>query len=338
MDKAIPKSAVAADAPQCTCPARPPFLLHHNPYKQWYARPPAWPRRAPDPTQSSRIEILNDGGFRSDGRRPAELRATAFDLAAHAGADGAAAVSHGLTHVRAAVFGPREARVRAQTLHDRALVVVDVAFAPFSAGERRRRPRGDKRALELAATLKSVLDATIHTALFPRAQIDVHVHVLQQDGGVLPACANAAALALAAAGVPMRGLPAALSAGAHPGAGRAAGGALLDLSALEEADVPSLVVALAPGPATAAATASGQEQEGGPRLALVSMETRLHVDRFAEVLRAACEGAVVLRGEMRAAVLEKTRVLVGAMDAGAGGARLGGGGGGEEEAGMGMEE
>ena len=42
------------------------------------------------------------------------------------------------------VFGPREARVRAQTLHDRAAIHVEVNVAPFSTSDRRRRGRGDK--------------------------------------------------------------------------------------------------------------------------------------------------------------------------------------------------
>ena len=42
------------------------------------------------------------------------------------------------------VFGPREARVRAQTLHDRAAIHVEATIAPFSGSDRRRRGRGDK--------------------------------------------------------------------------------------------------------------------------------------------------------------------------------------------------
>jgi exosome complex component RRP41 len=53
-------------------------------------------------------------------------------------------VSHGLTTVMASVFGPREARMRSLTMHDRAVVNVEVGIAPFSASERRRRGRGDK--------------------------------------------------------------------------------------------------------------------------------------------------------------------------------------------------
>ncbi|KAI0318624.1 ribosomal protein S5 domain 2-type protein [Amylostereum chailletii] len=244
---------------------------------------------------SSRIEILNAGGFRSDGRRQYELRATTFDLAPHAGADGAARVSHGLTHVLATVFGPREAKQRAQTAHDRASVHVEVLVPVFGSGERRRRGRGDKRTLELAATLKSTFEAAIQTALYPRAQIELHVHILHQDGSVLAAALNACTLALAAAGIPLRELVCAVSAGAHAAA------PLLDLTALEEQDVPHLTVAVLPRAGT---------------VVLASMETRLHVDRFAELFALAGEAGTVLHREMRRAVGERTTALVDAMGVG----------------------
>jgi exosome complex component RRP41 len=46
--------------------------------------------------------------------------------------------------VQVQVFGPREARLRSQTLHDRAVISVEVTVAAFSTGDRRRRGRGDK--------------------------------------------------------------------------------------------------------------------------------------------------------------------------------------------------
>jgi exosome complex component RRP41 len=67
-----------------------------------------------------------------------------IDLAPQGAADGAASVSHGLTQVQAQVFGPREAKMRSQTIHDRAVINVEVTVAPFSTGERRRRGKGDK--------------------------------------------------------------------------------------------------------------------------------------------------------------------------------------------------
>ena len=95
-------------------------------------------------SQASRIEILNDGGFRSDGRRQHELRDMTIDLSQQGQADGSAIVTHGLTQVLASVFGPREAKQRRETIHDRANINVEINIAAFSTGERRKRSRGDK--------------------------------------------------------------------------------------------------------------------------------------------------------------------------------------------------
>lgn len=67
-----------------------------------------------------------------------------MDLSQRGTADGSAMVTHGLTQVLVTVFGPREAKLRSQTLHDRAVLNVEVSVAPFSTGERRKRNRGDK--------------------------------------------------------------------------------------------------------------------------------------------------------------------------------------------------
>ncbi|KZV72610.1 ribosomal protein S5 domain 2-like protein [Peniophora sp. CONT] len=261
---------------------------------------------------SSRIEILNDGGLRSDGRRPLELRAVQFSLSPAASSssssftaetlgtsDGSASVSMGLTRVRAAVFGPRESLSRAQALHNRASVNVEVVMPPFaSADARRRRPGArDRRTQELATSLRETFQPAILTALYPRASIDIHVHVLQSDGGLLAASINAASLALVAAGVPLRDTVCAVSAGVHTAT------PLLDLSALEENDVPHATVAVLP-------------RSGG--VALVSMKTRLHVDRFGEMFEKAGEAAKVLAAEMKKAIGDRSERLLAAMAAGAG--------------------
>lgn len=94
--------------------------------------------------KGSRVEILNDGGYRSDGRRQFELRDITINLAQQGQADGSAIIAHGLTQVLVSVFGPREAKMRSQTIHDRANINVEVNVAAFSTGERRKRSRGDK--------------------------------------------------------------------------------------------------------------------------------------------------------------------------------------------------
>jgi ribonuclease PH len=62
--------------------------------------------------------------------------------------DGSASVSQGLTAVSASVFGPREAKNRRDTIHDRATLNVQIVMAPFaSSTSRRRRGKNDKYVL-----------------------------------------------------------------------------------------------------------------------------------------------------------------------------------------------
>lgn len=63
--------------------------------------------------------------------------------------DGRAHITHGLTEATAQVFGPREAQVRREAIHDRANINVQVVMLPFSGGGgSRRRGRGDKYVTE----------------------------------------------------------------------------------------------------------------------------------------------------------------------------------------------
>ncbi|KZT02904.1 uncharacterized protein LAESUDRAFT_762333 [Laetiporus sulphureus 93-53] len=250
----------------------------------------------PDNIQmSSRVEILNDGGYRSDGRRQYELRDIIIDLSPQGTADGSATVTHGLTQALVTVFGPREAKMRSQTLHDRAVINVEMNVLPFSTGERRRRARVDRRTLELAAMIKSTFEPVIQTNLYPRSQIDIFVQVLQQDGGLLQTCINATTLALAAAGIPLLDFVCAITGGVHTTS------PVLDLTMLEENDLPHLTVAVMPRT---------------KKITLVTLETRLHVDRFAEIFELACEAGQTIHKEMKRAVKDRMSTLVAAMGAG----------------------
>ena len=81
---------------------------------------------------------------------------------------------------------------------------------------------------------------------------------------------------------------------------------LLDLSAIEESDLPNMTVGILPK--------SG-------KIALASLETQLAVDRFAEMLRLTGEAARVIHREMVGAVRGRTAALIEAMgEPGGGGA------------------
>ena len=76
---------------------------------------------------------------------------------------------------------------------------------------------------------------------------------------------------------------------------------LLDLSQPEESDIPMLIVAALPN--------SG-------KITLASMETRLHVDRFEEMLQLGVEACKVLKEEMDDVVKERTKSVVDRMKSG----------------------
>ncbi|KAK0546596.1 Exosome non-catalytic core component [Tilletia horrida] len=245
----------------------------------------------------SRVEHLNSGGFRSDGRRQYELRAVAFQLspptqALYATADGSASASHGLTDVLVSVHGPHEAKSRADSQHDRATVAVHVSYSPWSGMERKKRGRSDRRLTELASALEDTFQPVVQTHLYPRSQIDIYVQVLQQDGGVLAAAINASTLALLDAGIAMTDYVVAMSAGLHLSS------TLLDLSSSEEMDLPNLTVAVLPR---------------SKRVTLAQLETRLHADRFEEMFKLSIEACGVLHQEMNREMKRRTRSLADSM-------------------------
>jgi exosome complex component RRP41 len=76
---------------------------------------------------------------------------------------------------------------------------------------------------------------------------------------------------------------------------------MLDLTLLEENDIPNVTVAMMPKTS---------------KVTLVTMETRLHVDRFGEIFRLACDAGKVIHKEMKSAVRTRTEALVEAMGSG----------------------
>ena len=149
--------------------------------------------------------------------------------------------------------------------------------------------------LEFAAAIKSTFEPVVQTNLYPRSQIDIYVHVLQQDGGVLQASINATTLALVGAGIPLLDLVCAVTGGVHSTS------PMLDLTTLEENDIPNLTVAVMP-------------KTGN--VTLVAMETRLHVDRFGDIFRLACDAGQVIHKEMKRHVRARTQKLVDSLDMG----------------------
>lgn len=237
------------------------------------------------------IDLLSPEGFRIDGRKPNEVRKLVCRLGIFEQADGSSYVEMGNTRVLAAVYGPHEVRgsSRGKQTHDRAVINCQYSMATFSTSERRTRPRTEYRSLEITANVKEVFETAILTQLYPHSQIDIFLEVLQSDGSNYAACVNAATLALIHAGICLKDVVTASSAGLIDRK------EIIDVNYAEESisSTPVLTIALLP-----------KTKE------VLSMEStgRLGFDSVSTVMDAATEGCLQVYEVMRQAVLSYVAV------------------------------
>nr|CAG4643435.1 EOG090X0BHT [Ilyocryptus agilis] len=217
-------------------------------------------------------ELISDQGLRIDGRKPDELRRIRCSLGVFAQADGSAYLEQGNTKVLAAVYGPHEIRgSRSKALHDKALVNCQYSTATFSMGERKRRPRGDRKSSEMSTHLQETFSAAIRTELFPRSQIDIFVEILQADGGNYTACVNAAMMALVDGGVPLKDTVVSCTASLVNNT------PLVDVNHVEQSGgSPELVVSILPH---------------SEEIVYMSLTQRFHMDHLSQVMDTAIKGA-----------------------------------------------
>ncbi|MHA1238602.1 MAG: exosome complex exonuclease Rrp41 [Candidatus Odinarchaeia archaeon] len=229
-------------------------------------------------------KLIDEKGLRTDGRKVDELRPIKFEVGILKNADGSAYVEHGKNKIIAAVYGPRELHPRHLALPDRAYLRCLYRMTTFSVPERKS-PAPSRREVELSMIISQALQPAIFIEYYPRTSIDVYIEVLQADGGTRCASINAASLALANAGIPMRDLVTACA------AGKADGKIVLDLNDDEdkygEADLP---VAMLP-----------RKNE----VTLLQMDGNLTFDEFKEAFSKAVEGIRQIYEMQRKTLKEK---------------------------------
>ena len=149
-------------------------------------------------------------------------------------ADGSSYVEWGNNKVLASVYGPREAHPRHLQESDSAILQVRYNMASFSVEDRKR------RSAEISKVTMEALKPAIFLTDYPRSSIDLNIEILQADAGTRCTGINAASLALADAGIPMRDLVVSVA------AGKVDGKVILDLNKAEdnlgEADLPVAVM------------------------------------------------------------------------------------------------
>eukprot|EP00996_Jenningsia_fusiforme_P002234 NODE_3070_length_1056_cov_7.413108_g2818_i0.p1 GENE.NODE_3070_length_1056_cov_7.413108_g2818_i0~~NODE_3070_length_1056_cov_7.413108_g2818_i0.p1 ORF type:complete len:280 (+),score=65.32 NODE_3070_length_1056_cov_7.413108_g2818_i0:97-840(+) len=237
---------------------------------------------------SRRTEYVSMEGLRVDGRRPNEIRDVEIELGLLDRAEGSCFFALGNTKVLAAVYGPHEtAWKRSQ---DGAAIVVTLNAASFSSGERRKGKTMERKEVEMCNTLRRTLESNVSTHLFPNSQIEIYLQVLQEDGGTLAVCLNAASLALMDAGIPMDDFLTACTSGCIDGT------SMTDLNQLEEnAGGPQMPVAIL---------------HTSQKVALLQMDSRIAVDTFEEVFKAGVAGCDKAFVEMDHAIRSHTKQLL----------------------------
>ena len=183
-------------------------------------------------------ELLKDGK-RLDGRGFDELRPLSIEAGILKNADGSAYLKWGNNRVLAAVYGPKEATPKHFADPTKAIVKCRYAMAPFSSLEDHGRTGPNRRATEISKVAKEAFENVILLNEYPGGEIDIFMEILQSDGGTRAAGITAASVALANAGIHMKDLIYAVS------AGRIGDHIVLDVNMLEDnysdADMPMAV-------------------------------------------------------------------------------------------------
>lgn len=154
--------------------------------------------------QKQKEGLLKDGK-RIDGRTPEDMRDINIEVGPLKSPDGSALVEVGNTRIIAAVKGPKELHPRHLQRANRAVLQAKYRMAPFSVDDRMS-PKPSRRSREISLVTKRALEPVVKLEKFPKLAINVFVEVLEADASTRVTGITAASLALADAGIPMKGL------------------------------------------------------------------------------------------------------------------------------------
>ena len=149
---------------------------------------------------------------RSDGRKMDELRPIRAEIGIIPNADGSALFAHGDTIAIAAVYGPKPLHPQHLQKPDRGIIRANYNMLPFSVSERAK-PGPSRRSREISMITENALSSVVDLTRFPGTVIDVEILILQANASTRCAGINAAAMALAHAGVVMKEMVASVSIG-----------------------------------------------------------------------------------------------------------------------------
>jgi len=238
------------------------------------------------------IEWFDEEGKRVDGREKDDLRETNMEIGVLEEADGSAMVEIGNTRVFASVFGPQDLHPKHLQESDRAVIKMRYNMAPFSVDDRMR-PGPNRRAKEIGLVAKRALEPALELEKFPTAGIDISMEIVESDGGTRVTGITAAALALADAGIPMKGMVSACAAGVVDET------PVLDVNGKEDkegnADIPIATIN----------KSDDEDSKSEDKITLLQMDGDLTTDQVEACVELAKDGCRQLYEQQRETISEK---------------------------------
>ncbi|MBC8495701.1 exosome complex exonuclease Rrp41 [archaeon] len=181
---------------------------------------------------------------RPDGRKFDQTRKVEAKAGVIKNADGSGFFKIGNTSAYAAVYGPKELFPRNKQDPKKGLLRCNYNMMPFSGAGDRVRPGPSRRSKEISMVTQKALLPVVDLSNCPNAVVDVFIELTETDAGSRCAGICAASIALADAGITMKDMVSAVSAGIVDNQ------VLVDLDYQEEAyetgDVADIPVAMIP--------------------------------------------------------------------------------------------
>jgi len=150
---------------------------------------------------------------RKDGRKNDEMRSPIVaKIGIIPNADGSAMFQIGKTIAIAAVYGPKKMHPQHSQNPEKGTLRCTYNMLSFSV-EDRIRPGPSRRSTEISKITEWALEPVVMLNKYPNMVVDVHINITQADAGTRCAGINAAAMALAHAGIPMKDMVSSVSVG-----------------------------------------------------------------------------------------------------------------------------
>ena len=149
---------------------------------------------------------------RPDGRGMNETRKIVAKVGVIPNADGSAMFAFGDTIAYAAVYGPRKMHPQHAQNPQKGVLRCEYNMISFSVNERIR-PGMNRRSTEISKITEWALEPVLMLDKYPAAVVDVFINIIQANASTRCAGINAASLALAHAGIPMKELVSSVSIG-----------------------------------------------------------------------------------------------------------------------------